>query len=384
MSSLSNLKEQLEKKRKEAQLKNSNNNNSIDKSDEPVTKKYKTRGEIEKELKQKKEEERIKKEKENNKSNVNSNKNENNLNTNSNNNNNNNSNNNDDINDNNNNNNKSKENEEFLPDIVVIQRLRERSQPITYFGETSIDRAMRLKKLEENDPIEYTQGDNEFANILKQIEQKKMKKHQDSADNEKEKEENNNNTNNGNNNSNNKKQKDDENEENEEKELERLKIESTKCKESKILYFLKGLLNDWITNLENRSDEEKKSRQGKIVEATYYQCKSHIQPLFTSLKEKTLSTDILDHINQIVDFCKSREYVRANDEYLQMAIGNAPWPMGVTMVGIHERSSREKIFSNQVAHVLNDEMQRKYIQAVKRLMTFCQQQYPTAPSRSVG
>ncbi|KAN0037687.1 hypothetical protein ACTFIV_003040 [Dictyostelium citrinum] len=385
MSSLSNLKEQLEKKRKEAQLKNNNNNNnnSIDKSDEPVTKKYKTRGEIEKELKQKKEEERIKKEKENNKSNVNSNKNENNLNTNSSN------NNNDDSNDNNNK--SSKENEEFLPDIVVIQRLRERSQPITYFGETSIDRAMRLKKLEENDPIEYTQGDNEFANILKQIEQKKMKKHQDSADNEKEKEEsnnnnsnNNNNNNYNNNNNNNKKQKDDENEENEEKELERLKIEATKCKESKILYFLKGLLNDWITNLENRSDEEKKSRQGKIVEATYYQCKSHIQPLFTSLKEKTLSTDILDHINQIVDFCKSREYVRANDEYLQMAIGNAPWPMGVTMVGIHERSSREKIFSNQVAHVLNDEMQRKYIQAVKRLMTFCQQQYPTAPSRSVG
>lgn len=31
-----------------------------------------------------------------------------------------------------------------------------------------------------------------------------------------------------------------------------------------------------------------------------------------------------------------------------MAIGNAPWPMGVTMVGIHERSAREKIFTNQV------------------------------------
>ena len=32
-----------------------------------------------------------------------------------------------------------------------------------------------------------------------------------------------------------------------------------------------------------------------------------------------------------------------------MAVGNAPWPIGVTMVGIHERSAREKIFSNQVA-----------------------------------
>ena len=54
--------------------------------------------------------------------------------------------------------------------------------------------------------------------------------------------------------------------------------------------------------------------------------------------------------------------MQANDAYLQMAIGNAPWPIGVTMVGIHARTGREKIFSQSIAHVLNDETQRKYIQ----------------------
>ncbi len=58
--------------------------------------------------------------------------------------------------------------------------------------------------------------------------------------------------------------------------------------------------------------------------------------------------------------------------------------MGVTMVGIHERSAREKIFSNQVAHILNDESQRKYIQAVKRLMSFAQNKYPNDPSKNIG
>jgi hypothetical protein len=29
--------------------------------------------------------------------------------------------------------------------------------------------------------------------------------------------------------------------------------------------------------------------------------------------------------------------------------------MGVTMVGIHERTGRAKIFSSQIAHILNDE-----------------------------
>ena len=47
---------------------------------------------------------------------------------------------------------------------------------------------------------------------------------------------------------------------------------------------------------------------------------------------------------------------------MEMAIGNAPWPIGVTMMGIHARKGREKINDKNVAHVLNDETQRKYIQ----------------------
>ena len=65
--------------------------------------------------------------------------------------------------------------------------------------------------------------------------------------------------------------------------------------------------------------------------------------------------------------------------------GNNPWPIGVTSIGIHERSSREKIshVMNGSAHIMNDEATRKYLQAVKRLLTFLQRAYPTDPSRSV-
>lgn len=65
--------------------------------------------------------------------------------------------------------------------------------------------------------------------------------------------------------------------------------------------------------------------------------------------------------------CACAVFLQANDAYLQMAIGNAPWPIGVTMVGIHARTGREKIFSKHVAHVLNDETQRKYIQVTLAL-----------------
>ena len=85
----------------------------------------------------------------------------------------------------------------------------------------------------------------------------------------------------------------------------------------------------------------------------------------------------------MVTKCRGRDYLAAFDKYIKLAIGNAPWPIGVTMVGIHERSAREKIHTNSVAHIMNDETTRKYLQSVKRLMTFSQRKYPALPSKSV-
>lgn len=69
------------------------------------------------------------------------------------------------------------------------------------------------------------------------------------------------------------------------------------------------------------------------------------------MHSQQLASDLLNPIYEICRFTEQREYVKAHDAYLRMAIGNAPWPMGVTMVGIHERSAREKIFSNQIARM---------------------------------
>ncbi len=39
-------------------------------------------------------------------------------------------------------------------------------------------------------------------------------------------------------------------------------------------------------------------------------------------------------VGEMVDLIGQREYLKANDAYLRMAIGNAAWPMGVTMVSL--------------------------------------------------
>jgi pre-mRNA-splicing factor 18 len=82
-------------------------------------------------------------------------------------------------------------------------------------------------------------------------------------------------------------------------------------------------------------------------------------------------------------FTMDRDYIKAHDKYIELAIGNAPWPMGVTMVGIHERSGRSRIYKSQVAHILNDDNTKKYLQSVKRIMSLVQKKSPNAPSSSV-
>ena len=42
---------------------------------------------------------------------------------------------------------------------------------------------------------------------------------------------------------------------------------------------------------------------------------------------------MLARIAEIVHHMQKRQYQRANDSYLRLSIGNAPWPIGVTMVG---------------------------------------------------
>lgn len=153
--------------------------------------------------------------------------------------------------------------------------------------------------------------------------------------------------------------------------------------EDKILVFFKRLLNEWHQELNEMPELERRTAKGKQMVATFKQCARYMNPLFKFCRKRVLPDDIKQALLLVVECCMQRDYRTAVDHYIKMAIGNAPWPIGVTMVGIHERSAREKIYTNSVAHIMNDETTRKYLQSVKRLVTFCQRKYPTVPSKSI-
>mmetsp|Transcript_24203 Transcript_24203/g.53321 ORF Transcript_24203/g.53321 Transcript_24203/m.53321 type:complete len:414 (+) Transcript_24203:113-1354(+) len=161
--------------------------------------------------------------------------------------------------------------------------------------------------------------------------------------------------------------------------------EEDKSDPPKIIYkYLKGLLKEWERELAERPESITRSVAGRNESKTFKQCKDYIRPLFKLLKNRKLEDGLQFHLLKIVNFAKEGEFVKAHDSYMDMAIGRAAWPIGVTMVGIHARSGRAKIESSNVAHVMNSELQRKYLTSVKRLLTFDQKRRTDVdPSKKV-
>ncbi|KAJ3305688.1 mRNA splicing protein prp18 [Kappamyces sp. JEL0829] len=143
-----------------------------------------------------------------------------------------------------------------------------------------------------------------------------------------------------------------------------------------MLAYYRKVLREWGLYLQSRPEEVKRSPQGKLQAVTYSQTIEHLKPFWKGLQKKTLASDIMERMADIAKHMQDRQYMLANDTYIRLSIGNAPWPIGVTSSGIHERAGDDKIKTSEVAHVLNDEVARKWIQGIKRLMTFAEEKWP--------
>lgn len=259
-----------------------------------------------------------------------------------------------------------------LPRAEVIRRLRERGEPTRLYGESERDAFQRLRHIEINQPEVQHGFRNDFKDAMDEVNQQYLKDifaSSEAGNDEKDDD-----------------QKDEVLDESitydEIQEMARRLGRGNKDHDHLVIStLLEFLLKLW--NAQVNSQKQVHTTNVKIARATYNQTKVYMKPLLRKLKTRSIPDDILDSLTIIIKHLLSRNYIKASDAYLQMAIGNAPWPIGVTMVGIHARTGREKIFSKNVAHVMNDETQRKYIQGLKRLMTKCQEYFPTDPSRCV-
>jgi len=260
-----------------------------------------------------------------------------------------------------------------LPKEEVIRRLREINQAIRLFGESDegANRRLRSLVLDEDDNFRLHKSTNDYQEAMKLVDKQYLKiiEASDPIDH---------------------------------KEKLELKLYTTKLTYSElqtlamdirrgnanhddnvIAEWIKLMMTLWGKELNERGEDDKMTLRGKMDSGTFTQTKMYIKPLLKLLKKNTMSDDIRDSLSSMVKYIMHKDYILANEKYMEMAIGNAPWPIGVTNAGIHARPGRERIFSKHVAHVLNDESQRRWIQGLKRLVTKSQQYFPTDPSRMV-
>lgn len=263
-----------------------------------------------------------------------------------------------------------------LPRAEVNRKLRERGEPILLFGESEADSRYRLHQLEISAP-EINRGfRNDFQEAMEQVDEaflneiltlngqvegmnKGKNSNEDFAID------------------------DSVTYESIQEMAVRLGRSGKEHDMHVITTLIQFMLKMWNDQLNSGTTAQRTVTKWKIARATFEQTRLYLKPLLRKLRNKTIPDDILDSLTDITKSLLRRDYIHASDAYLTMAIGNAPWPIGVTMVGIHARTGREKIFSKNVAHVMNDETQRKYIQGLKRLMTKMQEYFPTDPSRCV-
>ncbi|KAK4237916.1 Pre-mRNA-splicing factor 18 [Achaetomium macrosporum] len=141
------------------------------------------------------------------------------------------------------------------------------------------------------------------------------------------------------------------------------------------------VLREWDAALarENNAD----TFAGQAARNAMVSSKETMRPLFRKFEQGDLDESILEAIVEIVKAAQERRYVDANDGYLRLSIGKAAWPIGVTMVGIHERSAREKLHDGERGHIMGSEVTRKYLQSIKRCLTFAQVRWPPEDVRQL-
>ncbi|RAL68724.1 hypothetical protein DID88_007424 [Monilinia fructigena] len=223
--------------------------------------------------------------------------------------------------------------EDDIPDEELVEKLREMGHPAKLFAESHKQRLRRYKKL----GVVMTTGPIPTTLVL--VEEKDMKVETVPKDEE-----------------------------------------GRKYLFRQLASYFTMVLGEWEQALEK---EKRDTFASKAAYNAMVQSKQNMTPLFRKFEKGDLDEGILEPIVEIVKAAQEKRYVDANDGYLRLSIGKAAWPIGVTMVGIHERSAREKLHESDKGHVMGDEITRKFLQSIKRCLSFAQVRWPPEDIRQL-
>jgi pre-mRNA-splicing factor 18 len=83
------------------------------------------------------------------------------------------------------------------------------------------------------------------------------------------------------------------------------------------------VMREWKKALDERPQAVKESFQGRKAADAMKQAEEYMKPLFRHFKQRDLKANVFEKVCEIVVEAQARRYVRANDVYLKLSIGNA-------------------------------------------------------------
>lgn len=103
--------------------------------------------------------------------------------------------------------------------------------------------------------------------------------------------------------------------------------------------------------------------------------KKSLFPLCVQLRKSQISSTIQISLLTILLHIQRFEFREATQSYLKLSIGNVAWPIGVVNVSIHSRSNQSRLHGKEEANIMISEEARRWITAIKRMITFMEIYY---------
>eukprot|EP00929_Paragymnodinium_shiwhaense_P093493 TRINITY_DN5364_c0_g1_i1.p1 TRINITY_DN5364_c0_g1~~TRINITY_DN5364_c0_g1_i1.p1 ORF type:complete len:459 (+),score=179.22 TRINITY_DN5364_c0_g1_i1:97-1473(+) len=156
--------------------------------------------------------------------------------------------------------------------------------------------------------------------------------------------------------------------------------------------WVRKALKAWEKELADLPDEDKVTSKVKVQVAAHRQVRRDVRPLQKRLKLYVMKENLLEKIHMIVKYADEREYRLAAEAYIDLSVGKAAWPVGIgcggsmlmeDAIGLHDKFNRmANVKDNAVT--LNDDVTRKFVQALKRLMNVAQRYWPPVDPSKAG
>ena len=100
----------------------------------------------------------------------------------------------------------------------------------------------------------------------------------------------------------------------------------------------------------------------------YRQYLHNIAPLVEVLEDGVCPLQILKCLVAIFCAMEDRDFLRAENEYFALTIGNEAWKIGIYSGGQHERARTMRLHRGTVSHIMNNRVVLLAMHAVKALM----------------